>query len=167
MQQVVRAAKALGYETRDGKISMDDGREEPVVAIQVNNFLFIGRDSGHNMLALYMPRMVPEEIRGILKKEDPVKLERFMVELRATLLQGRTGFNFIFEDKVLKEIRLEQVIILADTSPATLQRIQDAIQEMIVVQARVGTLFGWSFKGVKAVESTGMDPQPPPDGMYA
>ena len=145
-------------------VAHENGKKVDCVVLRHGPYPVVAFDRG-SFVQLAVIIEIPEKDSELLAKQPTDITDRLFTVLKAAMLQGRTGFNWKVDGKKLKQIMIEQRIIVAPDRQESIQRLLDGIQELVVIGVRVSMILGEAFSGPRDTGKTSAPP--PPDGMYA
>jgi hypothetical protein len=94
----------------------------------------------------------------LLEKEPDEIVNQLFSILKREMLEGRTAYGLATTEpqnpkkwKAVKQIRVSQKLIVQGTDSYTLQRVCDAIQEVVVVAVRCQLVLGEALRTVGTV----------------
>lgn len=91
----------------------------------------------------------PEDTE-LLAKQHMETQGRLLAILKREMMEGRTGYVLGTDDKGLHGVRLSQKLIVSSTDINSIQRLNDAIQEIVVVACRCTEVLGQTFGSLKS-----------------
>lgn len=145
LQRVKEAANLLGNKVEEGETADSTGKKMEYLAVYHGKHRVIVLNGKTHVLFDYVMDISPEDSQ-LLAKQPQETLDTLMQILVREMLVGRSGFyiNFSQEEdsKLLRRIGVQQKIMVEDEEPRTIQRIADAIQELVVIAMRCQTILG-------------------------
>jgi hypothetical protein len=167
LERLREILEAIGYQVEEGSAQDDKGRTIEILGLAHGPHRVIGLDQG-KIVELIYPMDVRAEQAALLAKWPDELLDRLLALLKREMLEGRSGYTIAFgpeNPKALRQIRVSQRLILHDANPQTLQRVADAIQEIVVVSVRCQLILGEAIRSAETAARTADSTFHP--GMYA
>jgi len=151
LQQVL---ETLGYKVSKGSAQDDKGRAIPLLTFKHGVHQLVAFEEDNGVQIAYPMDIRPEDTALLEKQPDEIMGQLFSI-LKREVLEGRTAYVMATTEtenpkkwKALKQIRVSQKVIVADTEPHTLQRVADGIQEIVVVAVRCQLVMGEALRSV-------------------
>jgi len=166
-EPVKRLARKLNLPTSE--ITAKDAKGSDVQLLQIAhkpyNLLVFDRGGYYELSFVWD---IDEKDAALLAQQSKEIQERLFLVLRREILEGRTGFEFRYDQTKtppwLLRIVMVQRIVIRDESPTTLQRFADGIQEVVVVGVRCQDVLMRAFGDIRGGEKA---PDTYHVGMYA
>lgn len=169
LQRVRRASEILGHKVQEDVAKDAKGNALKVLVIHHGTHRIVAFDAKKYAVLMYPMDIAPEDA-ALLAKQPEETQTRLLTILKREMLEGRSGFGLIFDEKKkppeLRQIRVEQRVLVEDGRPETVQRFADAIQEIVVVAVRCQIVLGQAFSEVRAVEKFQTSASDYHEGMY-
>lgn len=145
LERVKEAAVLLGNKVEEGEAVDEQGNKLGVVAIYHGVHRVVVLDKKDYALFDYIMDFESEDA-SLLARQPQETQDRLFQILKLEMLRNRCGFYLKFDEKTdpkeLKRIGVQQKVMVKDLEPHTLQRIADAVQELVVVAVRCQLLLG-------------------------
>lgn len=161
-------AEQNGIPVAEGEAEAENGSKTAILLLKHGNHALVAIPNGRHFVFQY--RMdIPPDAQAMLGKMPAAKYQELMLILRREILVGRSGYVTEVVPKtkppILSHLRIEQRIIIEDTTPPTTQRVLDGIQELVTLGVRARQLLGVSLQAASQ-DTTAAQPVSTPDGMY-
>jgi hypothetical protein len=163
-----QACESLGYPVTETTVTDEHGKVIPALDIEYAKNHFLAFDSGHSIVLLVQIKAEKEQAKAIIDNHSPEDVKKLFIILRRELMMGRCGYAIVFdktdESSLLKHITIDQKLIVKDLQSSTIQRVQDAFQEILLVTIRCLTILSASMQTTTTTDTA--TSSSPPDGMY-
>ncbi len=156
-EHLKRIAKRLDLKPQVAEGVDDKGNKVPLLILEHGTHKLLAIESEGYTLVFYSLEVKRED--GALLAREPPEIQQTLFSIvKRELAEGRSGYRLVFDETrkppELREIRVEQKIILRDEQPATIQRVADGVQELVVVAIRCILVLGQAFQDVRAAAQT-------------
>ena len=127
----------------------DQGHKVPVLILHHGQHRILAYQKGELIHLDYPIELTPHHTKALAEKDKKIQNDFYRI-LHRELQDGRSGyfFNIEFKDKIphLNKIIIQQRLVVQKLEPYTLQRIGDAVQELVIIGMRCGSFLGHTFQ---------------------
>jgi len=163
-----RIAKKLDVEVQPGTAENAKGEKFEITLLKHGAHVIAALERKQYTTLLYPIDFSPQESDLLASQPEEIQT-RLIGILRREMLEGRSGFNMLFDETKkpprLRRITIEQKLVIQDEGPETTQRVADAIQELVVVGMRCGDALGLAYQDLRSARQGSADTYHA--GMYA
>ncbi len=154
IEEIKKASQILGMNAEDLNGIVDSqGKPYPAVKIMVGDIAVLVVELGsHFEVAVQFD--IPDADSKLLEEQHPDTKNRLLTILKREMQEGRTGYAINTDQKGIHAIKLVQKVLVSASDPTSIQRFQDAIQEVVVVACRCGAVLGQAFGDIKTNAET-------------
>lgn len=170
MKRLREILEALGYTVEESSGQDDTGRAFPLLAFRHGAHQLIAYEEKGGIQLVYPMDVRPEDTT-LLEQEPDEIINELLSILKREMLEGRTAYALATTEpgnpkkwKAVKQIRVSQKVVVQGKDPYTVQRILDAIQEIVVVAVRCQLVLGVALRTVGTASKIAATTYHPP--MY-